>query len=157
MLTALLVTLLAILSLQTIVQAQDEAANINSANNAINQAFAQVQKAEKAGGDTSSLLLQLNSAAYLLSEAENSYRVGNTTQAASETSQAISIANSVQSKAADLAKSSSQAGENGFLATISLSVIGIVLVAVGLYYGWRYFKKTYMKKILTYKPEVVNQ
>jgi hypothetical protein len=152
--SVVLFVLLASACLTAPVLAQDASISIDSANNSINQAYSDVLKAEKAGGDVSNMLSHLNNAANLLSEAQNAYRAGDTSQVNAKTAQAENIAIQVQSQAATLAKSSAIESQNVFMLTLAFSVIGAILVFAGFFFGWRYFKKVYIKKKMSLTPEV---
>ena len=72
----MLVVILSVLAIMPIfhlpiVKANNETASIQAADASINQAFTNVLAAEKAGGDVTQLLAQLNTAGALLAEAEN--------------------------------------------------------------------------------------
>jgi hypothetical protein len=78
-------TLLAILTLSLCIlcvypsaaQTDQTTSKLQVANAAVNQAFNAVLDAEKAGANVTGLLAQLNVAAGILAQAENSYRTGN--------------------------------------------------------------------------------
>ena len=68
------------------------------------QAFNSVLDAEKAGANVSHLLVKLNAAVELLSDAQNAYNSGNTANVTSLANNAIQIANQVNDDALNLRK-----------------------------------------------------
>jgi hypothetical protein len=149
--TLLLLLLFTIITSQT-AWAQD--ASITAADTAINQAFTATLDAEKTGQDITSLLNQLNNASELLANAQNAFRSGNKAQIVSDTNQAIQIANTVKTQAAELKSEGIAKSQNTLIETAAFSLIGITLLSIALFYGWRFFKKSYIKRMLTWKPEV---
>lgn len=126
------------------------------ANDSVNLAFDTVLKAEKAGANVKALLTQLNAAASLIAQAENSYRSGDTSSLDINIDQAVAIARQVTAKATTLEQEASTANQNERLISIVLAILGSVILVLALYLLWGVFKSQYTKRILESKPEVVD-
>ena len=113
-------------------------------------------EAEKAGANVKALLTQLNVAANLIAQAENSYRSGDTSSIDSNTDQAVAIARQVTAQATTLEQEASATNQNNRLISITLAVLGSVILILALYLVWGFFKERYIKKVLESKPEVVD-
>jgi hypothetical protein len=150
----LIITVIAGLQI-TLVKASNESASIQAANSSINQAFANVLDAEKAGGNVTQLLAKLNSAGEFLAEADNAYRSGNLANVTSEAENARLMADQVNSNALSLLNASIGGSQNSFVLTLIFSVDGVFVFVVVLLLVWRRFKRGYMKKLHGLKPEVV--
>lgn len=137
------------------VEAKDELSGIETANAHINQAFANVLAAEKAGGNVTDLLLALNTAAEYLVAAENNYRNGNLANVNPNVDSAVIIANQVNSDALALREASLIKSQENFWFTLIFSIVGAIVFTLVLSFVWRRFKHSYMKKLLGMRPEVV--
>jgi hypothetical protein len=73
-------------------QTDQTASKLQAANAAVEQAFNAVLDAEKAGANVTDLLAQLNVAAGIYAEAENSYRTGDSNTAAAQADSVLPIA-----------------------------------------------------------------
>ena len=153
---ALLLLTVTIAAFQTPLVLADEKASIETANLSINQAFTSVLAAEKAGANVTPLLTELNTAGELLAEAQNAYSSGNLSNVASKAENARIIADQVNSDALTLRDVSLVESQNNFWLTLTFSVVGAVVFGIALLLVWRRFKRGYMKKLLSLKPEVVD-
>ncbi len=126
--------------------------NLQAANTAVGQAFNAVLDAEKAGGNVSSLLTQLNTAESFLTEAETAYNNGNNATADTKANQASNIAQSVQSQALALKSKSASAAQNNFELILTFFVGGSVVFVLLIFLIWRKVKGTYIEKMLKSKP-----
>lgn len=138
-----------------VVWADSGQASIEAADSSIRQAFAVVLDAEKAGGNVTVLLAELNNAGSLLAEAENAYRTGNLSEVTFKTGNASQIAENVRNEALNLRDASFVNSQNVFWLTLALSVVGAVVFTVALVLGWKRIRSAYLKKLLKKKPEVV--
>ena len=152
---ALLLLTVTIAAFQTPLVLADEKASIETADLSINQAFISVLAAEKAGGNVTQLLTELNTAGELLAEAENAYRSGNLANVASKAENARQIADQVNSDALTLRDVSLVESQNNFWMTLAFSVVSVVVFGIVLLLVWRRFKRGYIKKLFALKPEVV--
>jgi hypothetical protein len=156
---SIILFLLVVLAISTpflsIVRASDETVSIQFANSSINQAFANVLRAEEAGGNVTTLLSKLNSAAALLAEADNAYNSGLLTNVTSYADNARLIADQVNGDSLTLLNSSIAESKNSFLSTMLFSTVAIALLVIALLLTWRRLKRAYTKKLLNLKPEIV--
>lgn len=138
------------------VSASNESASVDAANSSINQAYTNVLSAENAGGNVSQLLTSLNVAAELLAQADNALRSGDLTDVSSNADNARLIANQVNSEALSLKSAAISNSQNQFLLTVMFSINAALIYVVILLIVWRRFKRRYNKRLLSMKPEVVN-
>lgn len=124
--------------------------NLNAASDAINNAFDTLSAAEKAGADVGSLVTQLNSASRLLSEAENSYRNGDTNAVKSKTSSAVIIARQVTAAAQTAKDKAESAGQSVFWSTLGLTIIGVSVLGLVLMLVWRFIRHRYAEKLVNH-------
>ena len=138
-------------------QTDQTASKLQAANNAIEQAFNAVLAAEKAGANVTGLLVQLNDAAGILAQAENSYRTGDSNTAAAQADSVLPIAQQVTASAQDAKRTALVSGQNAFWSTIAFTVIGAFVFVLALFLVWRWFKRRYIKSLSEAKPEVNSQ
>lgn len=135
-------------------QTNQTSSKLQAANNAIDSAFIAVMDAEKAGANVTGLLSQLNVAANDLSQAENSYRSGNSNAAAVQADSVLPITQEVMTSAQNTKQTASVSSQNGFWLTVAFSEIGAPLFLLALFLAWRKIKRDYMNKLPGLKPEV---
>ena len=128
---------------------------MQAANQRLNQAFNDVFEAEKTGANVTSLLNQLNSAAELLAQAENIYRSGDTTGVESKADSVVATAFQVSSLAQTAKEDAKTAAQTHLTLNVAFSVVGSLLFISALFLFWRFFKRSYIKRISNMKPEVV--
>lgn len=158
-LTLLLLTLILYSRSACLVFAETEppaASTIITANNAIIQAFKAVINTEQAGANVTDLIGQLNDAADLLAQAENSYRIGDYDTAALNADSALSIIQTVQTTAQTENEKALVASQNSFYSTVALAIVGSFAIILALFLIWRTFKRHYIAKLSQAKPEVVS-
>jgi hypothetical protein len=136
----------------TIAQNSNAADTIQTANLALNQAYINVIAAEKNGANVTQLVDQLNQAGKLLTDAKNYYRVGFTANASINAIKSYSISNKIVIDAKILEKSNFTTDSITYL--FPLSVSGIVISGIIIFFAWRYFKSQYYKKLFNLKPKV---
>ena len=136
-------------------QTDQAASKLQAANSAVGQAFNAVLDAEKAGGNVTQLLVKLNTAGELLANAQNIYNSGNPANVTSMAESVTQIAEQINSEAINLRNISVVESQNSFWLTLIFSIVGAVVFAVSLLYVWRRFRRSFMKKLLGLKPEVV--
>jgi hypothetical protein len=137
-------------------QADDATTKLETANNAVQQAFNNVLSAEKAGANVTSLLNQLNSAANYLAEAENANRAGDNSAVTSNANLALLITQQVNTQVQSAKESATIATQNSFWLTIGFTIVGAILLILSLFWGWHFFKQFYIRKLMESKPEVTN-
>ncbi len=129
--------------------------NLQTANNRLNQAFSDVVEAEKAGANVTSLLVQLNGAADLLAQAENTYRSGDITDVQAKVDSVVATAGQVSSLAQTAQTDAKASGQTGLVLTVAFSAVGSIVLVFVLFWVWRILKGSYIKRIGDMKPEVV--
>jgi hypothetical protein len=135
-------------------QTDQTVSKLQAANTAIEGAFKAVLGAEKAGANVTGLLVQLNVAADNLAQAENSYRAGDSSTAAVQADSILPIAQAVTDSAQDAKQAALVSGQYDFWLTIAFSLIGALALVLVLFRVWRRFKRGYMEKVPSLKPEV---
>ncbi len=140
---------------QTPIVLADEKTSIEAANQSINQAFTNVLAAEKAGGNITQLLVSLNAAGKLLADAESAYNSGNLTNVASKADNARQIADQVNTDALALKDASLASSQSNFWYTLIFSIGGAVAFGIAVFFIWKRFRRSYVKKMLSTKPELV--
>ena len=138
-------------------QTDQTASKLQAANNAVEQAFNAVLDAEKAGANVTGLLAQLNDAAGILAQAEDSYRTGDSNTAAAQADSVLPIAQEVTTAAQVAKQTALVSGQNAFWSTIAFTVIGAFVFVLVLFLVWRRFKRSYISKLHEAKPEVNGQ
>jgi predicted PurR-regulated permease PerM len=136
-------------------QTDQIALKLQDANNAVGQAFNSVSEVEKAGGNVTQLLAKLNTAATNLANAQNAVNSGSTANITSDLENVRQIANQVNDEALNLRNVSLVDSQISLWLTLIFSVAGAVVFCVSLFVVWRRFKRAYIKKLLSKKPEVV--
>lgn len=127
---------------------------LDTANKAFEQAFRSVLEAENAGVNVTYIVNQLNHAAELLAQAENLYSVGDLETAGIHADSVILIAKDVSALAQDAKQSALITTQNNFWFTMVFTIIGICIFLFVLVISWRIFRRHYIKKLYTAKPEV---
>jgi hypothetical protein len=140
-----------------VVRGADEASSsVGEADVAVRRAFNATLDAERAGANVSGLIVRLNEAGGILTEAEMALGNGNSSEAAGKAVQCIGIAESVKSDADVLKASALDEAQTVFWASLTFSVVGIAVFVVVLVLVWRWFKGGYVRKMLGMKPEVAD-
>jgi hypothetical protein len=132
-----------------------EETSLQNANTAVNQAFTSVLEAEKAGGNITQLLIRLNTAGQLLAQAQSTYRAGNLTGVTSKANSAKQIAEQVNTEALVLKDASLTLTRNSFWFIVTFSVGGAIIFALITLLFWQRFRRSYIKRMMSMKPEVV--
>ena len=138
-------------------QTDQTESKLQAANGAVEQAFNAVLDAEKAGANVTGLLVQLNVAAGILAQAENSYRTGDSNTAAAQADSVLPIAQQVTASAQNAKQTALVSGQNAFWSTIAFTVIGAFVFVLVLFLVWRWVKRIYINNLSQAKPEVNSQ
>jgi CHASE3 domain sensor protein len=136
-------------------QTDQTASKLQAASTAVQQAFNAVLDAEKAGANVTGLIAQLNNAAGVLAQAENSYRTGDSSTAAAQADSVLPIAQQVTASAQDSKQAALVSSQNAFWSTIALTVIGVFIFVLALFLFWRWIKRSYINRLSESKPEVL--
>ncbi len=134
----------------------DEETSIQNAEIAMDQAFHSVLEAEQAGGNVTDLLIRLNTAGQFLAEAQNIYKSGGSTSVKLNANSAKAIADQVNAEAIKLKEVHSILNSNNFWFIVTFSVGGAVVFGLLMLLIWQKFKTSYKKKLLSLKPEVID-
>jgi hypothetical protein len=153
----IILMLIAFLVIPTIitVSAEGNSTSIESADSAIKTAFENVLSAENAGGNVTSLIDRLNIAGALLAEAENEQRSDSSINVTTKAMNALIIANQVNDDALSLRNVSLVRSQNNLWLTLTFSLVAVIAFGITLFILWRWFKRSYINKLLGKKPEVV--
>ena len=126
------------------------------ANNVVEQAFNAVLDAEKAGANVTDLLAQLNDAAGILAQAENIYRTGDYNTAVAQADSVLNASNSIGNQAQALQLATQAQKDETVNLSIIISAASVIVVIIASFLAWRFFKRSYYKRALQMKPEVVS-
>jgi hypothetical protein len=139
----------------TYAKATDEGTfSIGDADAAIRLAFNATLNAETAGANVSGLIVRLNEAGDLLTDAEIANSTGNLTEAESLAGQCIGIAESVTDAAKTLQSSTLAEAGSVFKDSLAFSLVSIGMFVFVLMLFWRRFRRDYVTRMLRTKPEV---
>ena len=129
---------------------------IASAESAMGLAYDAVLEAEKAGANVSGLLDALNEGAEALSKAYISNRVGNFDNAIYFADLCGDLIGGVEAEANELRDAAAVDRNQRLLLTSFGSVLAVVCIFCGGFFGWRFFKSRYHRRALKMKPEVAS-
>ena len=135
---------------------EDAASAIESAESAVNLAYEAVLEAEGVGANVSGLLDELNDGVEALSEAYMSNRVGDFDDAIYFADLCCDLVGGIEAEANELRDVAAVDRNQRFLLTSFGSVFAVVGVFCGGFFGWRFFKSRYHRRVLKMKPEVVS-
>jgi predicted PurR-regulated permease PerM len=114
-----------------------------------------VLAAEKAGGNVTLLVDQLNIACELLADAENIQRSDRSIDVTAKAENATKLAEQVNDDAIKLLNISVVSSQSSFLYSVVFSFFGSCIFVVVLVFTWKRFKRRFINKLLGMKPEVV--
>ena len=126
---------------------------IRDAEEAITSAFEAVLEAEEAGGNVSRLIVRLNEAAGLLSDAKSWFINGDFDESIELAANLVEIADVVRDEASTLKISALEHREFVFIVSLVASMVGVPAFLFFMLLLWRRFKSHYMRKILSLRPE----
>jgi hypothetical protein len=118
---------------------------IASAEQNVVACYQAVTEAEKAGANTTGLLITLNEAGALLSKAHLAFMTGDFDSANSLALQSEGKLDGFVDKANALKENGLQQGHRDFLVNVVGSVVGAVAVVFGGFVVWTFLKKRYAK------------
>ena len=119
----------------------DARSTVASADQRVSVCYSAVADAEKAGANVSGLLVTLNDAGMLLSEAHLSLINGSYDLASGLAGQCVTKLNGFDNTADSLRASASQARFVDFWVNVVGSAVGAIAVAVGGFLVWRFLKR----------------
>ena len=127
---------------------------IGQAERDLDSAYVAVAEAEGAGADVSALLSKLGGAGDFLSAAYAAFRTGNYTDAAELAMDCSTAVERVVRDSAGLEADAEAARGNSLLFAVVVSLVGLVLLVVLGFLGWKLLKRRYFKQVLDMKPQV---
>jgi len=136
------------------VNVEEANAVISQAETDIGSAYAVVADAETAGVDISALLNQLSSAGDSLSRAYVAFGTGEYANASALAIECSRALDGVTVTAASLKAEAEKAHSDRLLFSMVGSSVGLVLLLVFGFLGWKLLKKRYFKRILDMKPQM---
>jgi hypothetical protein len=128
---------------------------VKQAEESVTTAFKAVLDAEAAGANVSGLIVELNQAVGLLSEAKIALGNGDFDGAAEDAASVVEVAEQVRDEASSLRASALVHRDLVFNALLVGSSIGVSVFLVFMWFLWRWFKGYYVRRVLGLKPEVV--
>jgi len=136
------------------IDAVEASGAISQAERDLGSAYAVVAEAEGAGADVSVLLNKLGSAGDFLSEAYVALRAGEYGNASSLAAECSHSVAGIAGDAARLKADAERARSDRLLFTAGGSGVGLVLLLVFGFFGWRFLKRWYSRRVLDMKPEM---
>jgi hypothetical protein len=136
--------------------ADEASGSVENADVAVRLAFNATLDAERAGANVSSLIVKLNEAGGLLTEAEVALTNGNSSEASTKAGQCVEIAESVKSDAEVLRAPALDEAQTIFWTYFTISVVGGAVFVFVLALVWRRFKHSHVGKVFGMKPEVAH-
>jgi CHASE3 domain sensor protein len=118
---------------------------LQAADTAVDQAFSALLEAEKAGANVTDLLVQLNNAADILAQAENSYRTGDINTAEAQADSILPIVQEITTIAQADKQTASVSSQNAFRSTIVFTLVGVFVFVLVLILFWLWFKRRYIR------------
>jgi hypothetical protein len=119
-------------------------------------AYKAVLDAEHAGANVSGLLARLNVAGEYLANAHALYRSGDFGNATRFANLCYDVGEKVRSEAVDLKNQAYSLGVTDLVVRMAVSLIGVIVIVFLSFLVWGVFKRSYQKRVLGVKPEVVS-
>lgn len=129
---------------------------IGRAELAMGLAYEAVLEAEGTGANVSGLLDKLNDGAEALSKAYMSHRVGNFDDAVYFANICCNLVGGIEAEANELRDVAAAERNQRLLLNTLGSVLALACIFYGAFYGWRFFKTWYCRRVLKMKPEVAS-
>ena len=128
------------------------ASSISEAEGLIVEAYEAVLDAESVDADVSGLLVRLNDAAALLSEARMAFDIGDFEEAAGYAESTSDVGCEIVEEAELLKIEATNARVYSSWIFLAISVVGISVVVVASVVGYRFFKRYYYGRLVKMKP-----
>lgn len=128
--------------------------SISEAEQSVALAYDAVLNAERAGANVSGLLVRLNDAAGLLSEARMAFEAGNFDESVRLSHLSSGIGGQVWDEAETLRVEASDAAADRVWLFFAESVLAVAFVLFASFAGYLYFKRWYYRRLLKMRPRV---
>lgn len=128
-------------------------AALNEADSGLQEAFAAVLAAEDAGANVTVLVGNLTEAGSVLAGAEAAFAAGNFTGAVGLAGVCRDSAQSVEDDAGVLRNDSLRAAGSWWV-PVGVSVLAGAGFVVVLFVVWRFFRRSYLKRLMGFRPEL---
>jgi hypothetical protein len=129
---------------------------MESAESELASAYVAVAEAQGAGANVTELVSRLELAGALLTNARNAHAAGKYDESYSF---AVDCSNGVRGIAYEASNLKSQAQTSSYgrlFLTAAISGVALCAFVISCFFGWRFFRKRYTKRLLDLKPEVGN-
>ncbi len=134
---------------------EDAAASaVGQAEEVLASAYEAVLGAEQARAEVTGLLASLNEAGELLAKAQVAFKLGDFDEAAVSAGLCSEICEGVRVEADELRGEAYGSRVMDSWSTMTGSLVGVVAVVFGSFWGWRVFKRRYVRRVSKMKPEV---
>ncbi|MCJ7762853.1 hypothetical protein MUP38_05305 [Candidatus Bathyarchaeota archaeon] len=127
---------------------------VGQAEHDLGSAHIAVAEAEDAGADVSALLNKLSNAGDFLSEAYAALRIENYANASVLAMECSNTVEGVAGDAARLKTNAESAITDRLLFAVAGSGVGLILLLIFGFLGWKLLKRRYFKQVLDMKPQV---
>jgi len=136
-------------------EAGDDAASVLlDTEEKVVSAYLEIVHAESTGGNVSGLLVRLNEAEDLLTQARVVYKLGDFEESARLAVLCSAVSSEVTQEATNLRLEMFRVRTVNLWLSLTLSLVSIAVVGLGCFWGWRVFKRRFYKRVLKMKPEV---
>jgi len=129
---------------------------IEGAELAVDFAYEAVLEAERVGANVSGLLVELSDGVEALSRAYMSSRVGNFDDAVYFADLCSDLVEGTEAEANELRDVAVVDRSQRLFLTSFGSVLAVAGIFCGGFFGWRFFKRRYHRRVLKLKPEVAS-
>ena len=136
------------------VDAVEASGAISEAEHDLSSAYVVVAEAQDAGADVSALLNKLGSAGTFLSEAYVTFRVGGYENASVLAKDCSNAVEGVAGDAARLKTDAERARSDSLFLAVAESGVGLILLLIFGFLGWKLLKRWYFKRALDMKPQL---
>jgi len=136
------------------VDAVEASGAIDQAERDLGSAYAVVAEAERSGADVSALLNTLGRAGDILSDAYSAFRTGDYADASALAGECSGAVKGVAGDATRLRMDAEGSRYNRLFFAVVGSSVGLVLLLVFGFLGWRLLKQWYFRRAWDMKPQV---
>jgi len=128
--------------------------SIEKAENALISAYQAVLETERVGTNVAALLTRLNEAGESLVKAQVAFRLEDFDEAVRSADLCYEVGEDVKRQAEELLLVAYSSSVVGNWLTVTGSLVSVIAIVFGSFWGWRVFKRRYIRRVLKKKPEV---